>query len=176
MSRSTNQLNAVLETLSEAARNNRLNDTEWATSAGLPKETLSRLRRRKNCEFTTLAALADAVDRNIAAVPAMPELTSDGHFPSSHSREFEQHLLSLCASRSLSPDDWIALGPNFFMAGLAVMISCVDGFDRSGLLSLAEYLNPGASEPAVFSRWLDRSPVRPDQFLPMLDTVVKYAS
>ena len=53
------------------------------------------------------------------------------------------------------------------MAGLAVMLAGVDGFDRPGLLALAEVLHPGAGEPEVFSRWLQRSPLRPYRFLPI---------
>ena len=55
------------------------------------------------------------------------------------------------------------------------MIASVDGFDRPGLLDLAERLHPGASERAVFAHWLKRSPLRPSRFLPMLDMAVKHA-
>ena len=173
---STCNLNAVLGELTEAARANGLNDTHWAARAGLRKETLSRLRRRQSCDFSTLLALADAVDMNIKAVNAMPVLTPDGHFPEVLDWDYEEQLLSLCASRSLAPRRWAALGPNFFMAGLAVMLASVEGFDRPGMLALAEALHPGAGEPDVFSRWLQRSPLRPYRFLPMLDKAMKYAA
>jgi hypothetical protein len=52
------------------------------------------------------------------------------------------------------------------MAGLAVMLAGAPGHDRSALLELAERLHPGATEPPVFARWLERSPVRPSRFLP----------
>ena len=173
---STCNLSAVLGELTEAARANGLNDTHWAARAGLRKETLSRLRRRQSCDFSTLLALADAVDMNIKAVNAMPVLTSDGHFPEVLDWDYEEQLLSLCASRSLAPGRWAALGPNFFMAGLAVMLASIEGFDRPGMLALAEALHPGAGEPEVFSRWLQRSPLRPYRFLPMLDMAIKYAA
>ena len=173
---STCNLSAVLGELTEAARDHGLNDTDWAARAGLRKETLSRLRRRQSCDFSTLLALADAVDMNIKAANAMPALTPDGHFPDVLDWGYEEQLLSLCASRSLAPGRWAALGPNFFMAGLAVMLASIDGFDRQGLLALAEALHPGAGEPEVFSRWLQRSPLRPYRFLPMLDMAMKYAA
>ena len=176
MNTSTCNLSAVLGELTEAARANGLNDTHWAARAGLRKETLSRLRRRQSCDFSTLLALADAVDMNIKAVNAMPVLTSDDHFPEVLDWDYEEQLLSLCASRSLAPGRWAALGPNFFMAGLAVMLASIEGFDRPGMLALAEALHPGAGEPEVFSRWLQRSPLRPYRFLPMLDMAIKYAA
>ena len=55
------------------------------------------------------------------------------------------------------------------MAGLAVMMASTPGYDRRALLALAEQLHPGATEVAVFSRWLERSPVRPTRFLALLD-------
>jgi hypothetical protein len=55
------------------------------------------------------------------------------------------------------------------MAGLAVMLASVRTGERDGLLALAERLHPGASEVAVFSQWLERSPLRPTRFLALLD-------
>ena len=177
MNMSTCNLSTVLDELTQAARVRGLNDTDWAARAGLRKETLSRLRRRQNCDFTTLLVLANAVDVRLGAVNvSLPALSHDGHFPAELDREYEELLLKLCASRSLSPQCWAATGPRFFMAGLAVVVASVTGFDRRGLLSLAEHLNPGASEPAVFTRWLKHSPLRPSRFLPMLDMEVKHAA
>jgi len=62
------------------------------------------------------------------------------------------------------------------MAGLAVMLASDPHFDRRGLLELAELLHPGSSEPAVFERWLARSPVRPSRFLPMLRQQAPHAA
>ena len=177
MNTSTHSLGTVLAELTEAARVCGLNDTDWAARAGLRKETLSRLRRSQSCGFSTLLALANAVDMRIKAVNAVPfALSPDGHFPAGFNWDYEEHLLNLCASRSLEPQRWEALGPRFFMAGLAVMLASVDGFDRRGLLSLAEHLHPCAGEPEVFARWLQRSPLRPYRFLPMLDRTVKHAA
>ena len=177
MFKSTFNLSTVLDELTHEARVCGLNDTEWAARANLPKETLSRLRRRENCDFSTLLVLANAVDVRLGIVDeTLPALTQDGHFPAKLARDYEEKLLKLCASRSLTPQRWTAEGPHFFMAGLAVMISSVAGFDRRGLLCLAEHLSPGASEPAIFARWLKRSPLRPTRFLPMLEMWVKHAT
>jgi hypothetical protein len=48
------------------------------------------------------------------------------------------------------------------------MIASVWGLDRRALLDLAEQLHAGSSQVGVFAPWLERSPVRPSRFLPML--------
>ena len=177
MNKAISNLSTLLDDLTQAARARGLNDTQWAARAGLRKETLSRLRRRSSCDFRTLLVLANVVDVRLGTVDeTLPVLTHDGNFPAELDREYEEKLLKLCASRSLTPQRWAAAGPRFFMAGLAVMVAGMAGFDRRGLLSLAEHLCPGASEPAVFARWLKRSPLRPARFLPMLDRSVKHAA
>lgn len=105
------------------------------------------------------------------------DLTPDGHFPARVDREYEQRLLDLCASRSLSPQRWVETGPAFFMAGLAVMLACAEarGFDRPALLALGESLHPGASTVEEFSLWLKRSPVRPSRFLPMAKKALEHS-
>lgn len=75
--------------------------------------------------------------------------------------------MDLLRTRSTRPGDWRPLGPSFFVAGLAVTIASVPGFDRRGYLALAEALHPGASEPRVFAKWLAETPLRPDRLLPM---------
>lgn len=177
MSKSTNNLKTVLDKLTGLARAHGLNDTEWAAKAGLRKETLSRLRRQQNCDFKTLRALAAAVDAQVGVVDFAPyDITSDGHFPVRLDRQYEEWLLALCASHSLNLSQWTAMGPRFFMAGLAVMLASVDGFNRQGLLELAENLHPGASEPVVFDHWLKHSPLRPSRFLPMLEMEISHAA
>jgi len=89
-------------------------------------------------------------------------------FPELFDRDYEERLLSLCASDSLSYRAWSRLGPAYFMAGLAVVMASVPQFDRARLLALAERLYPGSSKHAVFARWLKLSPLRPSRFLPML--------
>jgi hypothetical protein len=141
------------------------------------KETLSRLRGRDSCDFATLSALAMAVGAQVAVVEASASsLPSGRNFPASLNRDYERQLLSLCASRSLDPARWEQLGPRFFMAGVAVMLAGTPDFDRRSLLQLAEELHPGATEPAVFARWLKASPLRPSRFLPMLSVLVNRAA
>src|SRR6202453_5349958 len=147
MLKSTMDLKGLLDSLTVAARNKGLNDASWATAAGFSKETLSWLRRRSGCDLSTLIALADAAGTSLSvAVATQPATTSDGHFPSELSRDYERQLLKLCASRQLDPAAWAAAGPAFFMAGLAVMLASNVDADRRGLLALAEILHPGASE------------------------------
>ena len=177
MSTSTDSLADFLGTLSQAARRLELTDTEWARRAGVRKETLSRLRSRETCDFATLRGLAEVVGARVGLVDgSMPGSTPDGHFPSSLDRNYENRLLELCASGMLDVAQWAWLGPQFFMAGLAVMLASLEGQNRRDLLALAEKLHPGASEPEVFARWLARSPVKPSRFLPMLDSQLKYAA
>ncbi len=104
------------------------------------------------------------------------EVLASADFPLHVDRDHEEQLLRLCASKSLEPARWTALGPRFFMAGLAVMLASVPGYDRRKMLALAEHLHAGASEPAVFAQWLKRSPVRPARFLPMLEMEAKHAA
>ena len=177
MLESTTELKRLMVSLTAAARNKGLNDASWAMAAGFSKETLSRLRRRSSCDLSTLLALADAVGASLAVtIATQPATTSDGHFPSELSRDYERQLLALCASRRLDPAAWAAAGPAFFMAGLAVMLASNAGADRRGLLALAERLHPGASEVPVFARWLKRSPLRPSRFLPMLAMEIRNAA
>ena len=163
--------------LTRQARSLGLTDTEWAARAAVRKETLSRLRQRRNCDLATLHALAQVVGVRIGVLDAnAPGSTADGHFPAKVNRGFEEQLLHLCASRDCDRERWENLGPAFFMAGLAVMVAGVKGFNRSELCALAEQLHPGSSQPEVFSLWLARSPVRPSRFLPLLATLVQRAA
>lgn len=171
MQESPTELAVLLDKLSRKARSATLTDTQWAALAGVRKETLSRLQHRATCDFATVSALAAAVGMRLEAQEqTTAATTADGHFPTAMNRDYEQQLLYLCASENLDAQRWVALGPLFFMAGLAVMVASVPGYNRRGLLALAEHLHPGASEPPVFNRWLERSPVRPSRFLPLLKT------
>jgi hypothetical protein len=176
MPKSTEPLATVLDDLTARARDAGLTDTAWAERAGVRKETLSRLRSRATCDFSTLDALAEAVGAQLAVAEPPAAATTGRHFPERMDREYEGRLLELCASRILDPGRWEQLGPRFFMAGLAVMLASTRDFDRGSLLTLAEELHPGASEPAVFARWLKASPLRPSRFLPMLSVRVKRAA
>ena len=169
MQTSTTKIAELLAALIRLARERGLNDSRWAAAAGLPKETLSRVRRRESCDLATLVALATAVGARLTVLEGAPVATTDdGHFPARVDRDYEARLLALAASRDLAPETWRRAGPAFFMAGIAVMLASVMGFDRHGLLNLAEVLHPGSSYPDVFQVWLARSPLRPSRFLPML--------
>jgi hypothetical protein len=176
MVKSTDGLAAALNDLTVRARDGGLTDTAWAERAGVRKETLSRLRGRATCDFSTLNALAAAVDARLVVTERPAATTTGRHFPESVDREYERRLLDLGASRTLDPARWEQLGPRFFMAGLAVMLASTRDFDRRSLLALAEELHPGASEPTVFARWLKASPLRPSRFLPMLSVRVRHAA
>jgi hypothetical protein len=176
MSKST-ELADTLSALARQARALGLTDTEWANRAGVRKETLSRLRHRRSCDFETLRSLAQAVGARLGVLEmATPKVTPDGHFPANVDRDYEERLVELGVSGDLSPGRWVATGPRFFMAGLAVMLASVRDFDRRDLLALAERLHPGASEVAVFNQWLERSSVRPTRFLSLIDARIAHAA
>ena len=176
MEKSTTGLRSVLDVLGHKARALALTDTAWAARAGVRKETLSRLRGRESCDFATLQSLARAVGANVSVVDwSTPGSTKDGLFPAQLHREYEEQLLDLCASGDVDPERWRLCGPAFFMAGLAVMVASVPEFDRRSLLDLAEVLHAGSSQVGVFALWLERSPLRPSRFLPMLLTGLRHA-
>ena len=177
MNKSTQSLDTVLSALTGEARRLALNDSQWAQAAGVRKETLSRLRKRKSCDFATLHALASVVGAQIGVTETQSlASTSEAHFPASLNRAYEARLLDLCASGDLDLGLWRRLGPPFFVAGIAVMLASRSGFDRLRLLALAETLHPGSSQPEVFALWLKRSPLRPARFLPLLAARAKRAA
>ena len=56
------------------------------------------------------------------------------------------------------------------------MLASVPEFDRRSLLDLAEALQAGSSQVEVFALWLERSPLRPSRFLPMLLAESRHAT
>ena len=132
----------------------------WAEACNLPPETLSRLAKRESCDLRTLAALAAAVGYKLSVTPEANDTTFN--------LEKEEALLDLCASGSQDAEEWRRQGEGFFMGGLATLLASVRGFDRRRYLALAEELHPGVTQPEVFELWLQRSPLRPARFLPML--------
>lgn len=159
----TTPLDSLLATMANAARRDKLSDRDWAQKANVRPETLSRLKLRGDCDLATLNALAGAVDLRVALVPK-----SKASLPKLFSRQDEEKLLVLCASRSLDLAKWRDGGTAFFMAGVATMVAGVRGADRSALLALAEALYPGMSSVDTFRAWLAKSPLRPSRFVPML--------
>ena len=149
----------------KAAKGRFSTDSGWAEASGLPKETLSRLKRNPSCDLRTLGALAQSAGYTLVAVPA--SVQGGEHMPDSFGRKYEDDLLDLCASGSVDPNIWRAHGPGFFVGGLAVLLASARGFERERYLGLAETLHPGVSTPEVFAMWLKRSPLRPSRFLSM---------
>lgn len=137
----------------------------WARAAGVPKETLSRLKSQASCDLRTLAALAAAAGYVITMAPAAA--AEAGDFPRALTRELETRLLALAASGNTDSAAWRQHGSPFFMGGLAVLLASARGFDREKYLRLAETLHPGVSSPEVFGQWLHATPVRAARFLPM---------
>lgn len=177
MARSILNAAETLEPLTEKVRRLGWTDTAWSARAGVRKETLSRLRRRGTCDLSTLQSLAAAVGAQVTIVDhKFPDTSPDGHFPSQVDRAYEERLVELSASGTLEVERWQRLGPKFFMAGLAVLLASVAKSNRGGFLALAEELHPGVSEPAAFTKWLERSPVRPTRFLGLLGQKVRFAT
>ena len=156
---------SLLAKMAPAARLRFASDAGWAKAAGIPKETLSRLKNQPSCDLRTLDALARTAGYTLAPVPEASE--PGAHLPREFGRKHEDELLTLASSGNVDPATWRSYGPGFLMGGLAVMLASARGFDRERYLRLAESLHPGISAPEVFGLWLARSPVRPARFLPM---------
>jgi prevent-host-death family protein len=89
------------------------------------------------------------------------------------SRLDEERVLELCARGDFRPSRWLRAGDPRQLAGVAVILASLDGFDRPRMLALAERLHPGMSTPAGFSRWLSSSPIQAARFLPMLHARIR---
>lgn len=176
MLKSTTPLACLLEALTGSARDAGWSDAEWARRSGLPKETLCRLRSRSTCDLATLHALSQAVGRRLTVSEPAARTSGDGLWPAVVDRQLESRLLDVLSSRSSRAEDWRPLGPSFFLAGLAVSVASVPGFDRHRYLDLAEALHPGATEPRVFAKWLAETPLPPARFLPMLQAQSNHAA
>jgi hypothetical protein len=163
----------LLDQMSVAAKARFSTEGNWAKAAGLPKETLSRLKNQPSCDLRTLGALAKTLGYTLVPVPEDAEMGV--HFPERLTRDYEVRLLDLAASGNVDLATWRAHGPAFFMAGLAVLLASARGFPREQYLKLAEALHPGVSNPEVFGMWLNKSPVRPSRFLPMVRNRVRAA-
>lgn len=83
-------------------------------------------------------------------------------------REKEEALLVLCASMNHDASEWRRHGDPFFMGGLAAALASMRQFDRPRYLALAEELSPGITQVETFELWLEKSPLRPSRFMPML--------
>lgn len=171
-----NPMGNLLGALSKMARDAGWSDAEWARRSGVPKETLCRLRSRSNCDLATLAALSHALGKQLTVGLPTTRNHASGLWPAVVDRRLEARLVDLLRSRSTCVENWREPGPSFFLAGLAVTVASVPGFDRRSYLDLAEALHPGASEPRVFARWLAETPLPPTRFLPMLQAQMGHAA
>lgn len=163
----------LLKSLRASARQRFASDAEWARASGVPKETLSRLGTRLTCDSRTLWALAAGAGCSLVAVPAAAgERDPDSR---KFDRHYESSLLDLCASGNTDGITWRPYGTAFLMAGLATLLAGAHGFDRQRYLRLAESLHVGVTTPEVFGLWLQKSPVRPARFLPMLRARISHA-
>jgi hypothetical protein len=156
-------LKSILGRMSQEARHLGLSDRDWATSAHLRPETLARLKGRQDCDLATLTALAAAVDLRVVLLRRLPR-----EWPAQFGRAEEEALLDLCASGSLDLQPWLAAGPRYFTAGVAVMVAGMREADRPAWLALGEALYPGMSSLEEFGGWMAASPLRPSRFIPML--------
>src|SRR5260221_5638624 len=115
METSTTSLAQTLTILTRQARTLGWTDAEWATRAGVRKETLSRLRRRQSCDFETLRSLAQAVGARLGVLEVQrPDSTVDGHFPTTVDREYEERLVELRVSSDPGPGRWARIGAQVF--------------------------------------------------------------
>ena len=154
---------ALLDQMAPAARKRFGNDKRWASACGLSAETLSRLRKRESCDLQTMNALAAVAGYELVMAPARDINEAD-----SFGRAREEDLLDLCASGNTEVAVWQGPGNGFFMGGLAMLLASVRGFDRRRYIELAEALHTGISQAEVFELWLQKGPVRPARFLPLL--------
>ena len=155
----------LLEQMKAAAIQQFGNLGTWARAAGVPKETLSRLKSQASCDLRTLSALAAAAGYVVTVVPVQSKET--GAFPETLTRELESQLLDLAASGNTDQAGWLRHGSPFFMGGFAVLLAGARSFDREKYLRLAESLHSGVTIPEVFGQWLRATPVRAARFLPM---------
>ena len=173
----TTLLAGLLADLTAAARQQGWSDSAWARRAGLRKESLCRLRSRSDCDLATLTALATAVGQRLVVRRSGPgSTTADGHFPATLDREDEERLVRLAASADLSAALWDHAGPRFFMAGFAVLLASLRGFDRPALLALADHLHVGSTSAGVFAVWLERSPLDTARLLSQLESWQRHAA
>jgi hypothetical protein len=164
----------MLASLSSSARAAHLSDAEWARRAGIPKETLSRVRARSTCDLATLQALASALDCALDVVPA--RASGADRWPRRVDRAYEARVLDVLASGSTAEDAWRLLGPSFFVAGLAVTLASDGRFDRARYLALAERLHAGSTVPDVYGQWLAETPLPPSRLLPQLHAARAHAA
>jgi hypothetical protein len=160
----------VLASLTAQASARGWTDRQWAAAAGVRHETLSRVKRRGQCDTATLEALARACACSLRLEEGGPRLAVDasGLWPQRLDRANEERLLTLAASGNRDLTTWRAAGPSFLLAGLAFLLATQDDFERVGYTALAEELHPGIGSHDAFRRWLRETPLKPYRVLPMV--------
>ncbi len=160
----------VLAALAAQAGARGWNDRQWAAAAGVRHETLSRVKRRGQCDTATLEALARACGCSLSLEKGGPRLAAgaSGLWPQRLDRANEERLLTLAASGNRDLATWRAAGPSFLLAGLAFLLATQDDFERTGYAALAEDLHPGIGSHDAFRRWLRETPMKPYRILPMV--------
>jgi hypothetical protein len=177
MKKSMPSLQRLLADLRREARAQGLSDAQWAARAGVRAETLARLKDRASCDLDTLAQLAAVVGATLELSWASGATQGAVvHWPDSFSRDDEERLARFLSRRTLEQTAWLQHGSPYFMGGLATMLASLPGFDRRRYLELAESLHPGVTTPEVFEAWLQRSPVDPSRFVPMLEAEAAHAA
>lgn len=168
-------LQQTLARLAVAARRLGLSDHDWALAAGIRPETLCRLRKRQDCDLATLVKIAGAVRCTLALearIQGEALVSKDGLMPGRVSIGEERMLVELAWREAFyrrSPERaraaWTALGPSFFMAGVAFVSAQALPAGRDRLRALAEHLHPGIAVAKVFARWVAASPLSPAHLL-----------
>jgi hypothetical protein len=168
-------LQQTLARLVIAARRQGLNDHDWAIAAGIRPETLSRLRQRQDCDLATLVKIARAAQCTLtldAHMQGESMVSKDGLFPAKLSLREERAIASLAcreASYQRSLDKaraaWLAMGPGYFMAGVALLASRALPHGRVRLVELATALHPGITVAKVFAHWRAHTPVPAENLL-----------
>ena len=139
--------------------------TELKTNLGqvLSRAAVERLAVRRHGRVIAYLVPAHEIE-----APAAKPAAKAAPLPGSLSRAEEERLLRLVASGDLRPSRWRRAGDPRLLAGLAVLLASVDLGERERLLALAERLSPGMTTLERANAWLERSPLRPDRFLPLL--------
>ena len=106
------------------------------------------------------------------ANPGVKPVNRSGKIEEVSFREKEEAMLALCAG-TRDVKTWRRAGTPRFMAGMALMLASVSGFDRARYLALAEKLDPTALSVEAFEAWLATNPHKPSRFLPMLQQLRK---
>ena len=91
------------------------------------------------------------------ANPGVKPVNRSGKIEEVSFREKEEAMLALCAG-TRDVKTWRRAGTPRFMAGMALMLASVSGFDRARYLALAQKLDPTALSVGAFEVWFAANP------------------